>query len=215
MSRKKTPRIAEFKTLSNALISPENMKGKWREHFGNDHPISVELGCGKGEYTIRLGKEFPDRNFIGIDLKGARLWRGAKNALASELNNVRFLLINIGNILDYFDENEVSELFIPFPDPYPKPSKHKKRLVSEKFLNFYKSILIPEGIVHFKTDNDDLYNYTLSVIQSGGAKILVNTTDLYHSEVIDLYNSIPTYFEQLFIEQGMTIKYIRFSLNKL
>jgi tRNA (guanine-N7-)-methyltransferase len=215
VSRKKIPRIAEFKTLPNALVSPENIKGKWNEHFGNDHPISVELGCGKGEYTNRLGKEFPDRNFIGIDLKGARLWRGAKNAIAEDLKNVRFLLINIGNILDYFEPNEVTELFIPFPDPFPKLSKHKKRLVSEKFMLKYQTILIPEGIVHFKTDNDDLYNYTLSVIQSGGHKIFVNTPDLYHSDLIDLYNSIPTYFEQIFVEKGMTIKYIRFSLNKL
>jgi len=215
MSRKKTPRIAEFKTLPNALISPVNMKGKWKDYFGNDHPVSIELGCGKGEYTNRLGQEFPDRNFIGIDLKGARLWRGAKNALAAELTNVRFLLINIGNILDYFDPNEVSEIFIPFPDPYPKPSKHKKRLISEKFLNMYNTILIPGGIVHFKTDNTDLYNYTLEVIKSGGYKILVNTQDLYHSDVIDVYNSIPTYFEQLYTEQGMAIKYIRFSLSIL
>jgi len=215
MSRKKTPRIAEFKTLPNALISPENMKGRWNEHFGNDHLIALELGCGKGEYTNRLGKEFPEHNFIGIDLKGARLWRGAKNALAADLNNVRFLLINIGNILDYFGPNEVSEIFLPFPDPYPKPSKHKKRLVSEKFLNVYKTILIPEGIVHIKTDNTDLYNYALSVIRAGGHKIIINTPDLYHSEFIDLYNSIPSYFEQIFIEQGLKIKYIRFSLNKL
>jgi tRNA (guanine-N7-)-methyltransferase len=215
VSRKKTPRINEFKTLPNALVSPVNMKGNWSTHFGNNHPISVELGCGKGEYTNRLGKEFPDRNFIGIDLKGARLWRGAKNAIADGLNNVRFLLINIGNILDYFDSNEVSELYIPFPDPFPKPCKHKKRLVSERFMILYKNILIPEGIVHFKTDNTDLYNYTLSVIDQGGHKIIVNTDDLYHSDLIDLYNSIPTYFEQVFIEQGMNIKYIRFSLNKL
>jgi tRNA (guanine-N7-)-methyltransferase len=215
MSRKKTPRIAEFKTLPNALLSPENMKGKWNEHFGNDHPISLELGCGKGEYTNRLGKEFPEHNFIGIDLKGARLWRGAKNALAAELNNVRFLLINIGNILDYFDPNEVSEIFIPFPDPFPKLSKHKKRLVSEKFMNMYKIILIPEGLVHIKTDNTDLYNYTLSVIESGGHKIIINTPDLYQSEFVDFFNSIPSYFEQIFIEQGLKIKYIRFSLNKL
>jgi tRNA (guanine-N7-)-methyltransferase len=215
MSRKKTPRIAEFKTLPNALLSPENMKGKWNEHFGNNHPISLELGCGKGEYTNRLGKEFPEHNFIGIDLKGARLWRGAKNALAADLNNVRFLLINIGNILDYFAPDEVAEIFIPFPDPFPKLSKHKKRLVSEKFMNMYKIILKAEGLVHIKTDNSDLYNYTLSVIEAGGHKIIINTTDLYHSEFVDLFNSIPSYFEQIFIEQGLKIKYIRFSLNKL
>ena len=215
MSRKKTPRIAEFKTMPNALISPENMKGHWNKHFGNDHPISLELGCGKGEYTNRLGKEFPEQNFIGIDLKGARLWRGAKNALAAELNNVRFLLINISNILDYFGPNEVTEIFIPFPDPYPKPCKHKKRLISEKFMNIYKIILIRDGIVHIKTDNTDLYNYALSVIQSGGHKIIINTADLYHSEFVDLYNSIPSYFEQIYIEQGLEIKYLRFSLNIL
>ena len=213
MSRKKIPRIAEFKTLDNALISPENMKGRWNEHFGNNKPISLELGCGKGEYTNKLGLEFPDRNFVGIDLKGARLWVAAKNAIANDLSNVRFLLINIGNILDYFDTNEVAEIFLPFPDPFPKPSKHKKRLVSEKFMIKYKTILKPEGLVHIKTDNTDLYNYALSVIQSGGHKILINTNDLYHSEFIDLYNSIPSYFEQIFVEQGLKINYIRFSMS--
>lgn len=213
MSRKKTPRIAEFKTMPNALISPENTMGRWKEIFGNDHPISVELGCGKGEYTNRLGKEFPDRNFIGIDLKGARLWRAAKNAIADDLGNVRFLLINISDILDYFDQHEVAEMFIPFPDPFPKPSKQKKRLVSEKFMQKYKIILREGGIIHFKTDNTDLYKYTLSVLEAGGYQILLKTDDLYASDIVDLYNSIPTYFEQIFIDQGMSIKYIRFSLD--
>jgi tRNA (guanine-N7-)-methyltransferase len=199
--------------MPNALISPENTMGRWKEIFGNDHPISVELGCGKGEYTNRLGKEFPDRNFIGIDLKGARLWRAAKNAIADDLGNVRFLLINISDILDYFDQHEVAEMFIPFPDPFPKPSKQKKRLVSEKFMQKYKIILREGGIIHFKTDNTDLYKYTLSVLEAGGYQILLKTDDLYASDIVDLYNSIPTYFEQIFIDQGMSIKYIRFSLD--
>jgi tRNA (guanine-N7-)-methyltransferase len=212
MSRKKIPRIAEFKTMPNALVSPENMRGKWNLHFGNDHPISLELGCGKGEYTNRLGEEYPDRNFIGIDLKGARLWCGAKNALAANLANVRFLLINVGDLTDYFGENEVSEIFIPFPDPFPKVRKEKKRMVNEKFLSIYKSVLIPGGIVHLKTDNTDLFNYTLKIIQSNGHKILIQTDDLYNSEYVDLFNSIPSYFEQIFMEQGQKIKYVRFCL---
>jgi tRNA (guanine-N7-)-methyltransferase len=214
MTRKKTPRITEFKTFPNSLVLPENMKGKWKEHFGNNHPISLELGCGKGEYTNRLGKEFPERNFIGVDLKGARLWCGAKNALAADLKNVRFLLINICNILDYFDQNEVSEIFIPFPDPFPRPCKHKKRLVSERFINMYKNILAPEGIIHVKTDNTDLYNFTVSVVNNLGHFIIVNTEDLYNSDYVDIFNSVPSYFEQIFIDQGMKIKYLKFSLAK-
>jgi tRNA (guanine-N7-)-methyltransferase len=215
MSRKKIPRIAEFKTMPNALVSPANMIGNWNTHFGNEHPIILELGCGKGEHANALAREFPDRNFVGIDLKGARLWCGAKNALKDDLKNVRFLLINIGNILDYFGPHEVSEIFIPFPDPYPKPSKMKKRLVNEKYFNIYSQILVPGGMIHFKTDNTDLYNFALEIIQKGGHHIIVSTDDIYNSEHVDIYNSIPSYFEQVFKEQGEKIKYIRFSLNVL
>jgi tRNA (guanine-N7-)-methyltransferase len=214
MSRHKTRKLAEIKSMANVFEDARHFRGKWKQEcFGNDNPIVLELGCGKGEYSIALAKKFPGKNFIGIDIKGARLWRAAKDANACGSNNVVFLKALIEQIEDYFSISEVTEIWIPFPDPYPKPSKSKKRLISSKFLNFYSKILIPDGIIHFKTDNEKLYEYALNTLKAEGHLISSATEDLYNSGDLNEYNSIPSYFETLFLEQGKTIRYIRFSLT--
>lgn len=212
MARHKKRKFAELATFDNFFDQPIGISGDWREmFFKNSNPLILELGCGKGEYTNELGKRFPDINFIGIDLKGVRLWRAAKNAIEAKLTNVAFLKINIDHITEFFNGGEVDEIWIPFPDPYPKPSKWKKRLVSSKFLSMYKQILKPYGIVHFKTDNTALYEFALETFSEQKLEVLENTNDLYGSEILNSYNSIPTYFEQLFKEKGETIKYIKFN----
>jgi tRNA (guanine-N7-)-methyltransferase len=214
MARHKKRKFAELATFDNFFDQPENINGDWRElFFKNSNPLILELGCGKGEYTNELGKRFPDINFIGIDLKGVRLWRAAKNAIDAELTNVAFLKINIDHIAYFFKNDEVDEIWIPFPDPYPKPSKWKKRLVSSKFLSMYRQILKPNGIVHFKTDNTGLYEFAIETFSNQKLNIIENTIDLYNSEILNSYNSIPTYFEQLFKEKGETIKYIKFKFS--
>lgn len=200
--------------MSNAFSDGTHFRGKWsRECFDNDQPLVLELGCGKGEYSIALSKSFPERNFIGIDLKGVRLWRAAKDAAEAGLKNVVFLQIAIEKIEESFAPDEVSEIWIPFPDPYPKPCKAKKRLISPKYLDFYKNILVKNGLIHFKTDNDGLYNFAVEVLEKEGHYISAVTDDLYHSEIQDKFNSIPSYFESIFLSQGKTIKYIRFMLG--
>lgn len=213
MARHKLKRFAELETFPNYYDQDQSMKGKWSAHFfKNNHPLILELGCGKGEFSLGLGKEFQDLNFIGIDLKAVRLWRGAKDAMDADLSNVAFLKANIYDIEEYFAKNEVDEIWIPFPDPYPKPSKWKKRLVSSNYLNKYKNILKKEGIIHFKTDNTGLYEFACETLEQMNCKILDNTDDLYQSDIQNKYNSIPSYFESLFMEKGEKIKYIRFIL---
>lgn len=215
MARHKQRKFTELATLPNFFKLPEHIKGKWNaDCFKNDKEIILELGCGKGEYTNKLGAEFPNKNFIGIDLKGARLWRAAKNAMANNLSNVAFLQINIDNIVDYIDYEEISEIWIPFPDPYPKPSKWKKRLVSSYYLNKYKDILKKDGILHFKTDNTGLFEFAKETLESEKHQILQITDDLHESDILNEYNGIPTYFEGLFREKGEKIKYIQFSLGE-
>ena len=214
MARQKQRKFAELATLPNFYNAPEQMQGNWRELcFKNTHPIILELGCGKGEYTNNLGAKFPDKNFIGIDLKGVRLWRGAKDAIDRKLSNVAFLQINIDKINEYFGFDEVAEIWIPFPDPYPKPCKWKKRLVSSLFLNRYKFILKKEGIIHFKTDNTPLFEFAKDTLKEEGHRILQITDNLHESDILDEYNGIPTYFERLFREKGEAIKYIQFRLK--
>ncbi|MBC8343061.1 MAG: tRNA (guanosine(46)-N7)-methyltransferase TrmB [Bacteroidetes bacterium] len=208
MARHKKKKFAELATLANFYKLPDYIKGKWNaECFKNDRPIVLELGCGKGEYTNKLGAEFPDKNFIGIDLKGARLWRGAKNAIASKLKNVAFLQINIDNIVDYFEHEEVAEIWIPFPDPYPKPSKWKKRLVSSYYLNKYREILKSNGILHFKTDNSGLFEFCRETLEMEKHRILQIADNLYGSENLDKFNGIPTYFWEIFRGKGEKSKH--------
>ena len=185
------------------------MKGHWNEQFfKNDRPIVLELGCGKGEYTVGLAQLFPDKNFIGIDIKGARMWSGAKYALEHNLSNVAFLRTHIELIREFFAPNEVSEIWITFPDP--QMSKVNKRMTSVRFMQLYRDILNENGLIHLKTDSPFLYAYTNAMIQANQFPVLVQTDDLYHSRLANEILSIQTFYEQQWLDRGLTIKYIRF-----
>jgi tRNA (guanine-N7-)-methyltransferase len=185
------------------------LKGKWRaEVFQNDCPVVLELGCGRGEYTVGLGRLFPDKNFIGIDLKGARIWAGAKESLASGMKNVAFLRTSIELISHFFASGEVNEIWLTFPDPQMK--KVNKRLSGTRFMKLYREILQGKGLIHLKTDSHFLYAYTLDMIKVNQYPIEVCTDDLYHSGMADDILSIQTFYEQQWLERGLKIKYIRF-----
>ncbi len=192
---------------------PFELKGKWGESFfKNDHPIVLELGCGRGEYTVGLGRLFPEKNFIGVDIKGARMWTGATESLREGLNNVAFLRTNIEIIDRFFEENEVSEIWLTFSDPQMK--KPTKRLSSSFFLERYRRFLKDGGLVHLKTDSNFLYTYTRLLIEENQLPVLVQTDDLYHSGQADEILSIQTYYEQQWLDRGFNIKYIKFALPK-
>ena len=185
------------------------MKGKWNElFFGNNHPIVIELGCGKGEYTVGLAKLHPDKNFIGIDIKGARMWNGATQSLQDKMTNVAFLRTHIEWIDRFFDAGEVSEIWITFPDP--QMAKVNKRMTSSRFMQLYSLILKENGIIHLKTDSPFMYAYTCAVVQANCLPVLFETDDLYNSGLADNILSIQTFYEQQWISRGMRIKYIRF-----
>lgn len=195
------------------------LRGKWRlEHFKNNNPIVLELGCGKGEYSVGLAKHFPDKNFIGVDIKGNRMYIGAKEALETPLNNVAFLRTRIDFIEHYFDENEIDEIWLTFSDPQPK--KPRKRLSSPLFIERYRKILKKEGVVHMKTDSNLLFEYTEEQIKDNNYNCQELTWDLYGSlpETIDQQTKdifhIKTHYEKLFTAKGSVIKYCRFKINK-
>lgn len=189
------------------------LKGCWSEKFfGNSHPIVLELGCGKGEYTVELAKKNPEKNFIGVDIKGARMWTGAKAAVEENLTNVAFLRTGISFLDYFFATNEVDEIWITFPDPQMK--KVKKRLTSTTFLAIYRSILSSQGIIHLKTDSLFLYTYTSELIKLNNLPVLAQTDDLYDSEIRNFELSIKTYYERQWLARGITIKYIAFKLPK-
>lgn len=185
------------------------MKGKWnKSFFKNDNPIVLELGCGKGEYTVGLAKLFPDKNFIGIDIKGARMWTGAKQVLEENLSNVAFLRTHIELIDYFFSMGEVSEIWITFPDP--QMSKVNKRMTSSRFMKLYCKIMKNGGLIHLKTDSNFMYTYTNEIIKENQLPILIKTEDLYHSNIVDPILSIQTFYEQQWLDRGLNIKYIRF-----
>lgn len=185
------------------------MKGHWNERFfKNDHPIVLELGCGKGEYTVGLGKLFPEKNFIGVDIKGARMWSGAKESLEAGMNNVAFLRTSIELIAHFFAPGEVAEIWITFPDPQMK--KVNKRLTSTRFMKMYREILSGDGIIHLKTDSNFMYVYTCEMVKANRYPVLFSTDDLYHSGLADEILSIRTYYEQQWLDRGLNIKYIKF-----
>ncbi len=187
------------------------LKGLWaKDIFANDKPIVLELGCGKGEYTVALARKYPDKNFIGIDIKGSRMWVGATDALQNGLQNVAFLRTRIEFITSSFAPDEISEIWITFPDPQPQQSRANKRLTSARFLNSYKNILRQDGIIHLKTDSQSLHEYTCKVINTNSLTILERTNDLYHSGVTDDILSVKTYYEKIFMDKGFTIKYLKF-----
>jgi tRNA (guanine-N7-)-methyltransferase len=213
MGQKKLVRFKELKTFSNVLQYPEDMPGKWHAYFHNNNPIFLELACGKGEYALGLGRLHPAKNFIGIDIKGNRIWKGAKTALNENLNNVAFLRIQIDHLTDYFAPGEVAGIWITFPDPQLRYSKMKQRLTHPKFLRSYQQILTPGGIIHLKTDSPQLYHFTKAVIDLYGLKIIADKDDLYKEDDISQELSIKTYYESLDIAQSNKVHYLAFVLE--
>ena len=212
MAQKKLIRFKELKSFANAMEYPENMPGKWNEFFKNNNPIILELACGKGEYTVGLGQLYPDKNFIGVDIKGNRMWAGAKKALENKIMNVGFLRTQIDKITQYFSKDEVAEIWITFPDPFLRKSKTRKRLTHPKFLRLYHQFLKPDGLIHLKTDSPDLYQFTKTVIDLYGLKTITDFNDLYKNEAIAAELKIKTHYESLDIAKSNTIFYVCFTL---
>jgi tRNA (guanine-N7-)-methyltransferase len=212
MGHKKLIRFAELHTFGNVLQYPPEMPGRWHLHFKNNHPITLELACGKGEYAVGLAQLYPDRNFIGVDQKGNRLWAGAKKAIGLELANVAFLRAQIDGIHNFFGEGEVAEIWITFPDPQLRVSKDKKRLTHPKFLRLYKHILQPGGKLHLKTDSPQLYRFTKTVISKYGCTLLQDTDDLYAQENRPPELQLKTYYESLDIAGSNRVHYLCFTL---
>ncbi len=188
------------------------LKNKWSsEFFKNTNPLILELGCGKGEYTVGLAKQNPDTNFIGIDIKGARMWRGAKTAVEEGIKNVGFIRTRIDLVNSFFGSEEVSEVWITFPDPQPK--KYYKRLTSTRFLGYYQKFVKNNGFINLKTDSVELYTYTKKLIELNNMDLVTDTDNLYESDLVDETLSIKTFYEQQWLEQGKPIHYLRFKLN--
>ncbi|MCR5132005.1 MAG: tRNA (guanosine(46)-N7)-methyltransferase TrmB [Prevotella sp.] len=225
MGKGKLQKFAEMETFENVFQypfsvieqQPFEMTGRWHEDFfKNQNPIVLELGCGKGEYTVELARLYPDRNFIGVDIKGARMWTGAKMALEEGLKNVAFLRTNIEIIDRFFGKNEVSEIWLTFSDPQMK--NPRKRLSSTFFLERYRRFLTDGGTIHLKTDSNFLYTYTNFMVQANRLPVQLATADLYHDESLDDATrqilSIRTYYEQMWIDRGLNIKYLKFLLPR-
>ena len=221
MSKNKLAKFNEMKQFDHVIQAPYHeieqndfhFKGNWaKEFFRNDNPIILELGCGKGEYTVRLAERNPDINFIGIDIKGARLYNGAKQALEKGLKNVAFLRTNIEIINRFFGENEIAEIWLTFPDPQMK--KTRKRLTSTFFLERYRNFLRPDGIVHLKTDSNFQYTYTSALVHLNNFEVLAETDNLYESELVNETLQIRTFYERQWLDRGITIKYIAFKINE-
>ena len=225
--RDKLKKFADLLTFPNVYENPDSskpqllglngepveMKGQWNNHhFKNNNPITLELACGRGEYAVALGRMFPERNFIGVDIKGARIHQGAKAALTEGLHNVAFLRTRIEQIEMFFDKNEIAEIWITFPDPFLREAKASRRLTSPEFLNRYRSFLQKEGIVHLKTDSPDLYDFTLKTIaDTEGCQLLLNDSDIHAKALIMNELSVTTHYEKMNIAKS-TIKYIRFKI---
>ena len=190
------------------------LKGLWAEkHFGNDYPITLELACGKGEYSLGLARRFPHRNFIGVDIKGARIWRGAKTALQHDIQNVAFLRTRIEYIERFFTKGEVEEIWITFPDPFLKKGKSNRRLTAPNFLQRYAKILKNNGLIHLKTDDDTLYQFTLETLnRQNQSRLLYHNNDIYAKDLPLPELTIKTFYETQHLAAGKTIKYIRFQL---
>lgn len=195
------------------ILKGFEFKGRWNTIFSNSNPIVLELGCGKGEYTLALAERYPEKNFIGIDIKGARLWRGAKTALENKLPNVRFLRMNIELIDAVFDESEVSEIWITFPDPQIKYKRTKHRLTNIHFLDRYKKILDGDGLIHLKTDSEFLHGYTLGLLQGLDKEIVYSNNDVYRqSGSPAVVTEVQTFYESQYLEMGKPITYLSFKI---
>ena len=212
MGQKKLIRFAELETFTNVLQYPKDIAGKWNDFFKNDNPIILELACGKGEYAVGLGQLHPHKNFIGVDLKGNRIWVGAKKATQHNLHNVAFLRTQIDKINEFFSREEVEEIWITFPDPQLRISKSKKRLTHPKFLRLYQQILKPGGKIHLKTHSPDLYRFTKKVIALYNGILLNDSANIYGHEIIEPELKIKTHYESLDIAQSNRVHYLCFSL---
>ncbi len=223
MGKDKLARWAEMKTFKNVIEPPVRevlskdhpVKGNWNKLvFNNDNPVILELGCGKGEYTVGLASRFPENNYIGVDIKGARMWRGSKTAHENNILNASFLRTRIEFIRSFFSDDEVDEIWITFPDPQPKIRDAGKRLTSPPFLNSYREILKDGGIIHLKTDNKDLWSYTGKVVKNNHLETVISTDDLYSGEISNDILAIRTHYEKIFLKQGIKICYLAFRLEK-
>jgi len=223
MAKNKLQKFKDLDVFFNT-IQPEkkellnddfDIKGNWNKEFENDNPIVLELGCGKGEYTVNLAKKFPNINYIGVDIKGSRIWKGARFAIENQLKNVRFLRTQIEFLPFCFSKNEVSELWITFPDPQIKYRRRKKRLTGLKMLNRYKNVLKKNALVHLKTDSQFLHGYTLGVLEKLEANIILSSHDIYNSNLINTNQilSIKTFYEKQFLKNKQPITYICFQIN--
>lgn len=222
-SKNKLKRFRENETFKNVfqpsradLVEGEyELKGNWRQlFFKNDNPLVLELGCGKGEYSVELAKKYPSKNFIGIDIKGARFWRGAKTAIEESIENVAFIRTQIELIEYVFSENEVDEIWITFPDPQIKYKRTKHRMTNSEFLKRYKKVLKPEGVVNLKTDSEFMHGYTLGLLHGAGHEVLYANHDVYKQEGSpEEVTSIQTFYENQYLEQDKPITYIRFKIK--
>jgi tRNA (guanine-N7-)-methyltransferase len=219
MSRKKLVRFAQNEVNPNVVQAGkpifDQIKGQWNTlQFANDQPLVVELACGRGEFTLGLGRQYPNQNFIGVDIKGSRIWKGSSSATAEGIHTVAFLRTQIQQLQDFFAPGEISELWITFPDPFPRDGDEKRRLTSPKFLEMYKQLVKAGGLIHFKTDNTGLYEYTDLVLKDRpDCQIHYNTADFYESELRDAHHGIKTRYEKIFSDKGEKIKYIQFSFR--
>lgn len=228
--KRKLEHFAEMKTFPH-VFEPEledvfrtdyKLKGRWREEvFNNQNPLVLELGCGKGEYSVGMARKFPQKNFIGIDIKGARMWRGAKTSFEEKITNIAFLRTRIEFIESCFAKNEVDEIWITFPDPQPKEKREKKRLTHSLFIERYRSFLKKGGTIHLKTDNSFFYEYSLEEAKRNQFPILESTADLYGNK-IDSFDkdtqeilTIQTHYEKIFSKRGHPIHYLKFKIDEI
>jgi len=208
----KLQKFAEVSAFDNCFESATELKGQWKSTvFKNNNPITLELACGKGEYTIGLAERFPERNFIGLDIKGNRIWKGAKYALEHQLNNVAFHRIMIGNIEDFFAPGEIDEFWITFPDP--QHAKERKRLTNPMFLDRYRTIASTDAIMNLKSDSTRFYDYTKSVIYEQNLEVIADSDDIYQwAEIPEYLANIQTFYEKMWLKEGKKIKYLRYKI---
>lgn len=219
MARQKLERFATNTDLKNIIEEGkeiyQTIKGNWATFFENSNPIVLEIGCGKGDYTTGMAALFPDKNFVGTDIKGDRIWKGSTVAIENNLSNVAFLRTEIYILEQFFAPCEISDIWITFPDPRPRTKDEKHRLTSERFIDIYKKILAPNGCIHFKTDSDFLYEHTLDLLKNSqtiAAKNLLFTTDVYQSDLLADHHGLTTTYERRYLSEGKKIKYLKFNI---